>query len=455
MPYRINTTPDPGPPRRRTRSIIRWWTTPAGSRPDRRRLIRIALALAALSLAVAIASTSVWNYYGLSLPVPKPTGHLTASRPPVPGGSLDRPSGAIEWEFDARAPITASPTSAGGAIYVVSGATADTGSITSLSESAGSRLWQVRLRSIADYPPVVAGDTVYVGTRAGSLIALDRDTGETLWLADLESSVVGSPIVHDGAIYVASNAVHAIDAANGSRLWRHEVGGAVSRPVRLSNGIVAAIGSDGNVNLISAANGRRRLTFPIWFGTSAAPAVSGATLVIPGDRAFVQALGIDRRDVPMEKALRYWWTKLWLWDMAPRPPLPRAYLWQNRAIGGDTAYALGADDSAVYLGVSKNDGTGTVVALDLSTGRTQWEVPTTSAVTSPAIQTERSLIVGLDAAYAAPGGIERTALLAIHKHTGETLWTLPLDQAPSAAPTLTDTGLLLFPTTHGVLKAIR
>ena len=339
-----STRPRPRPPRRRTRSIIRWWTTPAGSLPDRRHIIRIALTLAALSLAVVVASTSVWNYYGLSLPVPKPTGHLTASRPPVPGGSLDRPSGAIEWEFDARAPITASPTSAGGAIYVVSGATADTGSITSLTESAGSRLWQVRLRSIADYPPVAAGDMVYVGTRAGSLIALDRDTGETLWLADLESSVVGSPIVHDGAIYVASNAVYAIDAATGKQLWRHEVGGAVSRPVRLSNGIVAAIGSDGNVNLISAANGRRRLTFPLWFGTSAAPAVSGATLVIPGDRAFVQALDIDRRDVPMEKALRYWWTKLWLWDMAPRPPLPRAYLWQNRAIGDDTAYALGADD---------------------------------------------------------------------------------------------------------------
>ena len=365
----------------------------------------------------------------------------------MPAGPIDTPSNSGEWEFDIGDPITASPTSADGAIYVVSGATADTGSITSLTASEGSKLWQVSLRSIADYPPIVADDVVYVGTRAGNLIALDRDTGETLWLADLESSVVGSPIVHDGAIYVASKSVYAIDAANGNQLWRHEVGGDVSRPVRLSNGIIAAISSDGNVNLISAANGRRRLTFPLWFGTSAAPAMSGPTLVIPGDRAFVQALDIDQRDVPMEKALRYWWTKLWLWDMASRPPLPRAYLWQNRAIHGDTAYALGADGSSVYLGVSETDGTGTVVALDLSTGQAQWEVPTTSTIASPAIQTERSLIVG----------IERTALLAIDKHTGATLWELPMptDEAPSAAPTLTADGLLLFPTTHGVLRAMR
>ena len=286
---------------------------------------------------------------------------------------------------------------------------------------------------------------MFVGTRSGNLVALDRDSGSTLWEFGLESSVVGSPIVHGGILYVASNDVYAIDAATGEHLWSHAVGGDVSRPLRLTGQVIAAISSDGNVNLIRADNGRRRLTFPLWFGTSAAPAASGATLVVPGDRAFVQALDITRRDVPMEKAIRYWWTKLWLWDMAPRPPLPRVYVWQNRNMDGDTAYALGADEDSVYLGVSEADGAGAVVALDMSTGEALWETPADSSVLHPAIMTDDAVIVG----------IEQSGVIAIDKRTGAVLWELSIEGGLSAAPSLTDSGLLLVPTRDRGLKAIR
>ena len=264
-------------------------------------------------------------------------------------------------------------------------------------------------------------------------------------MSNLESSVVGSPIVDAGVIYVAARAVHAIDAATGNQIWRHEAGGDISRPIRLSGQIVSAISSDGNVNLISATNGRRRLTFPLWFSTSAAPVVSGTTLVVPGDRASVQALDTRQRDKPMEKAVRFWWTKLWLWDMAPRPPLPRAYLWQNRSMDGDTAYALGADDNSAFLGVSEVDGSGTLVALDLSTGETRWEAAAASSILAPAILTEDSLIVGIEAA----------GVLSLDKLTGAVRWEIPVEEGLSTAPTMTESGLLLVPTADGRLRAIR
>ena len=444
MQQRSGSTPDSGQRRGRASSIVRWWSSPTGFQSDRRLQIWIVLPAASLLFVVTVASTSLWNYYCLSLPVPKPSTDITASDMLGSLASIDRPSGNVAWQFDTGEPMTAPPTTADGAIYIVSGVTVDTGVIASVTAAEGSPLWRTKLNSIADYPPVVAGDMVFVGTRAGDLIAFDRHTGETVWISDLGSSVVGSPIVKAGILYIASNAVYAIDAATGKQLWRHTVGGDVSRPIRLSDQVISAISSDGNVNLISAENGRRRLTFPLWFSTSAAPIVAGTALVIPGDRAFVQALDIDERDVPMEKAIRFWWTKLWLWDMAPHPPLPRAYLWQNRTIGGDTAYALGADDYSVFLGVSEVDGSGTVVALDLSTGQVRWETPAASKVFSPAILTDDSLILGIEGAGA----------LAIDKLTGTLLWELDVQGGLSAAPTLSKDGTILLPTADGVLRAI-
>ena len=445
MQQRSGSTPDSGQRRGRASSIVRRWSSPTGFQADRRLQIWIVLPAASLLFVVTVASTSLWNYYGLSLPVPKPSTDITASDMLGSLASIDRPSGNVAWQFETGEPMTAPPTTADGAIYIVSGATVDTGVIASVTAAEGSPLWRTKLNSIADYPPVAAGDMVFIGTRAGDLITFDRHTGETVWTSDLGSSVVGSPIVRAGVIYIASNAVYAIDAATGKRLWRHTVGGDVSRPIRLSGHVISAISSDGNVNLINAENGRRRLTFPLWFSTSAAPVVAGTALVIPGDRAFVQALDIDERDVPMEKAIRFWWTKLWLWDMAPRPPLPRAYLWQNRSIDGDTAYALGAGNDSVFLGVAEVDGSGTVVALELSTGQVRWETPAASKVLSPAILTEESLILGIEGAGA----------LSIDKLTGTLLWKMDIEGGLSAAPTFTESGLILFPSTNGTLKAIR
>ena len=446
MQQRSGSTPDSGQRRGRASSIVRRWSSPTGFQADRRLQIWIVLPAASLLFVVTVASTSLWNYYGLSLPVPKPSTDITASDMLGSLASIDRPSGNVAWQFETGEPMTAPPTTADGAIYIVSGATVDTGVIASVTAAEGSPLWRTKLNSIADYPPVAAGDMVFIGTRAGDLITFDRHTGETVWTSDLGSSVVGSPIVRAGVIYIASNAVYAIDAATGKRLWRHTVGGDVSRPIRLSGHVISAISSDGNVNLINAENGRRRLTFPLWFSTSAAPVVvrhspgySWRPCLCTGSRYSRSAMFRWRRQYASGGQ------NLWLWDMAPRPPLPRAYLWQNRTIGGDTAYALGAGNDSVFLGVAEVDGSGTVVALELSTGQVRWETPAASKVLSPAILTEESLILGIEGAGA----------LSIDKLTGTLLWKMDIEGGLSAAPTFTESGLILFPSTNGTLKAIR
>ena len=87
---------------------------------------------------IAVAATSLWNYYELALLVPKPTTGITAPETGWVVGTVARPSGAVEWNHDPGAPLSAQPTAADGEIYIVSGSTLDTGTVASLAESNGS-----------------------------------------------------------------------------------------------------------------------------------------------------------------------------------------------------------------------------------------------------------------------------------------------------------------------------
>ena len=434
-----------GHPARGAGLVIRWWRTPAGIARDRRKWVWIALALVILASISAVALTSVRNYYGLSMPVQPPESGMTSHPRWTPAEPIPKPAGLVEWIFDVGEPLQVPVTTMDGTIYAVAGRTPDTGRVLALRGAEGAVLWERKLHSIADFPPVVADDYIFTGTRTGELLALDRHTGETFWTYDLEYSIVGPPIVHEGVLYAASNSIYAIDALTGERLWRHDMDGDVTRPIQLSGDVLAAVSSDGNVNLIDAVNGRRRLTFRLWFGTSAAPAVTEGALIVPGDGANVQALDLSKRDVPMEKAVRYWWTKLWLWDMAPSPPLPRGYLWQQRNIGGKTAYPVGADADSVYLGIAQIDGSGRVVALDLETGQTRWERDFKSVPIAPAILTPETLVIGVE------GG----EMFAVDKGKGDLLWEYEVVGGLATAPTITEVGLILVPTLDGKLLAMR
>src|SRR5439155_11187632 len=58
-------------------------------------------------------------------------------------------------------------------------------------------IWRAEISS----GPIVAGDMVYIGTRAGYLHALDRLTGEEQWRFKTDGYWVSEPFVHDGCLY--------------------------------------------------------------------------------------------------------------------------------------------------------------------------------------------------------------------------------------------------------------
>lgn len=125
---------------------------------------------------------------------------------------------------------------------------------TAVDYEAGERAWSTELTGVdradpgvVQYPPAVAGDTVFVGSATEELLALDAATGEVRWRAPLQNTVFSRPLVADGRVYVggADYFLYAFDAASGTRLWRDELAAPVTRgPTRVDDRLVTVVGSD-------------------------------------------------------------------------------------------------------------------------------------------------------------------------------------------------------------------
>lgn len=405
------------------------------------------LVIAPVAIIVSLILVGVWNYFDLSIPLPAPTSNLTAfsnASPDSTGVANSRKEWTVAWEYDAGAPLVVTPFVVDDLAYVVTGRTPESGRLSALDVDNGNVAWERRLDSIADYPPALAGNLVYIGTRAGRLLALDRHTGAEVWTFESSQSILGQPVVEDGVLYFASGKVFALDAATGEPRWDHAVGGGASQPIAYSQGIVVAVSADGNLNLINGSNGNRRLTFRLWFATSAGPVISGETAIVSGKQGNVQAVTLHSRDVPMEKAMRYWWTKLWLWDMAPKPPLPIGYLWQRRDIGGVAARSLPSPSEIMILRVDDNAQSARILALDRTTGGSIWQTPLDSALSGAVSQPGGHLLAG--------GTNGR--VYALDAASGDLVWQLNVGQPIGASPVLADE-FLLVPTAGGKLIAYR
>jgi len=111
-------------------------------------------------------------------------------------------------------------------------------------------------------------DVVGVGGKSGDFVTLDRDSGEEVWRVTLTNGsraggVMKGAAYADGVLFVASNdgfltdgAMFALDAADGSTLWRTDVGSAlIGHTVTTANSVVYAATLGGLVFGFDAESG--------------------------------------------------------------------------------------------------------------------------------------------------------------------------------------------------------
>ena len=415
----------------------------SGVVPRVRAFAKLGLA-GVLVAALVVGVVSVRNYFLISLPVSPPASSISEA-PFQDRAQPSTLSGTVDWSFDAGGPIAHAPVVAGDMAYVASGSSGATGRVTALDLDSGQSVWTYRLGSIASGRPVVADDFVYVGMRGGRIVGLDRRTGAERWSFQAEDLAHGSPVVQDGALYFASVNLYALDAQTGELRWRHDPEGsrAISA-VAVSQGVAAVLSSGNHLNLIDARKGNRKYTSRLWFAPSGPPTIVGDIAVVSGDGGRVQTFALHAKDVPMWIAARYWWIRLWSWDMAPRPPDTLGYSWFHRGVGGLSARVLSASADKLFLAVREADLSGGLAALDAVSGGLLWHLPTETLVSDVLASVGDGLIVGTE------GGL----LYGIAQSSGDVIWELPLGSRVSAVAAV-DESSVLAATEDGVVQRLR
>ncbi|WP_018633048.1 outer membrane protein assembly factor BamB family protein [Neomegalonema perideroedes] len=137
--------------------------------------------------------------------------------------------------------------------------------------------------------PVVVGETVYAGSRAGGLVAANLRTGEAEWRREF---AVERPAWPAGSVlYVASvdGRVRALDRATGATLWEIDLGaGGWSGPV-LAGGRLRVASASGRFFSLDPQTGEPLGEMQLSRGADAGPVVAGGTLYILSNDGMVSA----------------------------------------------------------------------------------------------------------------------------------------------------------------------
>ncbi|MBO9711302.1 PQQ-binding-like beta-propeller repeat protein [Sphingomonas sp.] len=161
-----------------------------------------------------------------------------------------------------------------------------------------SRAWTVNIpgsnkRERLASAPVVSGNKLFAMDVDGSVHAFAADSGARLWevstVKDKENRTArfgGGVSAEEGRVYATNGLgdVVALDAANGSELWRARPGGPLRGAPTVANGSVYAVSQDNQLFALDASNGTVQ-----WTGSgslesqgvfgAAAPAAAQGTIV--------------------------------------------------------------------------------------------------------------------------------------------------------------------------------
>ncbi len=293
-----------------------------------------------------------------------------------------------------------------------------------------------RPAAVANWPQLQGGP-LHHGTAARGIelplvVAWTRDVGATL--------LRGSPVVADGRVFVsmvdlddgADGGVVALDARDGSELWRYVTGFAVRGAPAVDANTVVIAASDGTLHAVDATTGTRRWNYSL--GEGAEPRLRGlygaATIV---DSVVYAALSREIVAIDLASGVPLW-----------QQPLSQGNTWY----GSHVTPAVAADLVVTSLG---NGGAG-LRAWSAASGAPVW-------------QTSRSIAVGMTASPVIADDTvyvlnELTHMAAIDLFTGETRWRRKLHpdgfdngHGATATPAFAD-GTLFVPTQHGALFAV-
>jgi eukaryotic-like serine/threonine-protein kinase len=188
----------------------------------------------------------------------------------------DAEKGTVKWQFIHSGRVTCTPVVAGGVVYV---AGADS-VIVALDAKSGKLIWQTEKRGVdQSYTysvPCVAGDRIYASTHRGLVTAFSCKDGKALWQRQLPGEVYSSLRVAGGRVFAGcmDKFFYALDAENGSEVWKYECGDTVGSSCAISrSGKIIFPSHDKGLYVLDATTGKCIVRHDIGYRSTGSPAV--------------------------------------------------------------------------------------------------------------------------------------------------------------------------------------
>lgn len=174
--------------------------------------------------------------------------------------------------------------------------TANTGrQSTTTAPTEGVRVaWQVSTGAGRVTDPVVADGVVYVGNDDGHFLAYDAADGTRLWSHDVGASPTGVPVVTGDTVYFGiefdrrNPKLQALNVADGSQRWWSDAA-LIAPRVTAHDGTIYARGRD-RFHAIDAATGGTRWTLDREVVQQVTPAISDGALFTNTGQGIIRAL---------------------------------------------------------------------------------------------------------------------------------------------------------------------
>jgi serine/threonine protein kinase/outer membrane protein assembly factor BamB len=354
-------------------------------------------------------------------PVGEPTVRQRAgggrhARATVPGTGMNRRRALAALAGAATAGLGIGGWEAATHVLSGSGAGKPTASEVSLPKvSPGTKVWRfnamARVSSVAS-----AGNVVYAVTNGNSVFALDAATGKQIWKRTTTTQINSELKVAGSSLVIAGgNGPYALAAAHGNQLW--SIKSDAATPLLVTGGVAytgLAVKSDvtGGVTALDPASGETLWTFAfgpvadITGGLAVADGVLYTTTTDGEIFALSAANGTKRQRVT--------------------------------GFGAFGSWGIAAANGVVYAGV--DDKKGTVVAVDVASGKTRWRQTLGSAQYPPYLVSVNGMVF----AGVVSGGPGGGGLHALNAATGRPLWSVPVSggvhEGPVAAGDVIYTG---------------
>ena len=322
----------------------------------------------------------------------------------------------LQWRFMTEGDVISSPVVAGQTVYVGSG----DGRLYALDRTTGERRWAFDAGNPIPSSPAVGGGAVYIGTRDGQFLAVDAATGRQRWKLTTgalmpwpwghESGDVytSSPAFVDGIVYFGAGdgRVYAVDAASGRERWRAQTGGRVRGSPAVDDARVYVGAADGRVYAFDRATGAERWRFE----------TEGVKLK-SGD------FGYDRRTVQSSPSVSNGTVFVgardgWIYAIDAASGRER-WRFDHKISWINTSPAV--LDGVVYAGSSDAQ---FVQALDAASGRELWRTTTGTTWSSPSIAG--------DVVYVGDG---QGRVHALDRKSGKALWSFRTGSTVHSSPT--------------------